>query len=58
MIHTTDKPRQKPCQYCRSTDPPMISPANKKRFVVLTCACCGNQIGVRYVPKNKKGAKP
>lgn len=54
MITSFYKDTRRPCRYCRSEDPPLVEPAGKKRLVVLICACCGNQISVRYIPKKRR----
>ena len=43
------------CRFCRREEIPVTAPADKKRFVLLICGCCGNVIKGQYTPKKRKG---
>ena len=54
MITSFYKDTRRSCRYCRSEGPPLVEPTGKKRLVTLICACCGNPLGSRYVPKKRR----
>lgn len=49
--------RPRRCRFCKTEDEPLQIPSGRKRVALLICSRCGNELGVRYIPKNTKPRK-